>query len=230
MFKIILFCLYANLASAQTKPNRFTDLNDYGFKGKIKAISSRYFSDFQQQQNKWEVRDTSKEDYSIAYEVNGNGDFTKKTVVDTADPHQLIYAYFGEVKEGWKRIGKEGDIEEMGTIKWQGNKSFEETTYDPNGKKVFVSKYILDANFHIQTQIDIGYNKDGSKSMHMISTYKEDKEGHLHFVNTVEKIKKTITKYEGQVLEKDSQNNPIKILVKKNGKPYQLRLITIAYE
>jgi hypothetical protein len=64
----------------------------------------------------------------------------------------------------------------------------------------------------------------------MISTYKEDKEGHLHFVNTVEKIKKTITKYEGQVLEKDSQNNPIKILVKKNGKPYQLRLITIAYE
>lgn len=230
LFKIILFCLYANLVTAQVKPSRFNDLNDYGFSGKIKAISSRYYSDFYQQQNKWEVRDTSKFDYSIAYVVNGNGDFTKKTVVDTTDPHQLIYRFYGEVKEGWERIGKDGKVEEAGTIIWQGNKSFEETTYDPYGVKLFVSKYILGTNFHTQTQIDIGYNNDGSKTMHMISTYVEDKEGRLHFINTVEKLKKTNTKLESLVLEKDSQNNPVKILLKKNGKAYLVRLITIAYE
>lgn len=230
LFKIILFCLYANLVTAQVKRTRFNDLNDYGFSGKIKTISSRYFSDFYQQQNKWEVRDTSKFDYSVAYEVNGNGDFTKETVVDTADSHQLIYRFYGEVKEGWERIGKDGKVEEAGIVIWQGNKSFTETTYDPYGTKLFVSKYILDANFHTKTQIDIGYNNDGSKSLHMISTFQENKEGRLHLVNTVEKINKTNTKLENLVLEKDSQNNPIKILVKKNGKPYLVRLITITYE
>jgi hypothetical protein len=104
LFKIIVLCLYANLVTAQVKPSRFNDLNDYGFSGKIKAISSRFFSDFYQQQNKWEVRDTSKFDYSIAYEVNGNGDFTKKIVVDTADPHQLVYRFYGR---GERRLGKD---------------------------------------------------------------------------------------------------------------------------
>lgn len=230
LLKIILFCLYTNLVTAQVKPTRFNDLNDYGFSGKIKAISSRYFSDFSQQQNKWEVRDTAKFDYSIVYDVNGNGDFTKKTVVDTVDPHQLIYRFYGEVKEGWERIGKDGKVEEAGTIIWRGNKSFVETTYDPYGVKLFFSKFVLGSNFHIQTQVDIGYNNDGSKNLHMVSTYRDDKESYLHFVKSVDQLKKTTTNYEGLVLEKDSQNNPIKVLIKKNGKPYQLRLITISYE
>lgn len=230
LIKVTLFCLLAIYSCAQTKPNRYTDLDDYGFSGKIKTIHSRFFFDPEQQQNKWEARDTSMPAYSISFDFNGNGNYTKKTVVDAQAPHQLIYIYSGAVKTGCKKIDKEGRTDETGTITWQGDNSFEETTYDMKGKKTYYSKYILGANFHSKTMEDIGYNNDGSKSMHLITTYQEDKDGHLHSLTRVDKLKKTTTNFEYIVLEKDSYNNPIKILAKKGGKPYLLRLITITYE
>lgn len=74
------------------------------------------------------------------------------------------------------------------------------------------------------------YNTLMRKSLHLISTYHDDKEKGLYFVKTIDKLKKTTTNFEGLALEKDSRNNPIKVLIKKNGNPYQLRLITISYE
>ena len=226
--KIVSLFLFIILISCQTQPGVYSDLNDYGYRGKVKSVRFRSYNNIILRQNKWEVKDSLQVSYTMTHTFNEDGNFIESTMKSPNDSYQMIYTYTGKIKTGWQKKDSSGNIVERGEYAYNGNKGFDETYFDTQGKKVHVSRYNLDQNHHTKTLEDLGYDNDGTVSFRMVSTF-EDKDGYLYKVSQEYKTENKKDNLEFTILEKDKFNNPIKVLVKKNGKPNQIRWVTIEY-
>jgi hypothetical protein len=221
LFLLILFIFW------QTTPV-YNALNDYGYRGKIRSIKIRFYSNIIQLQNKWQVKDSLQVAYTKINTFNEDGDFTKIMLTSPRDSYQMIFTYSGKIKTGFEKKDSSGETIEWGKYTYYGNKGFDETIFDADGKKVHVTKYILGENQKTKTMEDLAYNYDGHVSFRMVTTF-EDKNGYLYKVSQEYKLKNQKEDLEFIILEMDKFNNPVKILVKKNGKPDQIRWMTIEY-
>jgi hypothetical protein len=229
-FKKLIFLLAISLMGCQAKSQVYTDLNDYGYKGKIKSITTKFYSNIVQEKDKWEIQDTLTPGTIISNYFNGDGNFTRKIVTLQNISYQLIYDYSDRIKKGWKKIDSNGVVSEVGKYTYHGNTGFSEISFDTIGTKKFRSNYIFNKSQRTKTLEDIGYNEDGSTNFHSFSTFDDDAEGHLHKLTTIDKLNKTTENIEFIILEKDKHNNPLKILLFRNSKPVEIRKVTIEYE
>ena len=214
----------------QTKSQSYNDLNDYGYKGKIKSITTKFYSDIIQEQDNWEIQDTSKPRTTISNYFNQEGNFTRKNVTSQNNSYQLIFDYSDKIKKGWKKNDNNGVVSEIGKYTYNDNKGFSETSFDTVGTKKFQSNYVFSKTQRTKTLEDIGYNEDGSINFHSFSTFDDDTDGHLQKLVTLDKLNQTTENFEFRILEKDKHNNPIKILLIRNSKPIEIRKVTIEYE
>jgi len=206
------------------------DLNDYGFKGEIKSITTKFYSNLIQEQGQWVIQDISKPRTIISNYFNQEGNFNTKTVTSQNNSYKLTFDYSAKTKIGWKKNDSNGVISEIGKFTYNENKGFSETSFDTVGNKKFQSNYILSENQRTKTLEDIGYNEDGSINFHSFSTFDDDNEGHLYKLVTVDKLNKATESFEFVILEKDKRNNPLKTLLFRNSKPIEIRKVTIEYE
>jgi hypothetical protein len=229
-FKIILLLILTSFTGWQANCQSYNDLNDYGFKGKIKSITTKFYSDIFQEQGNWEIQDTSKPKTTISNYFNQDGNFTRKIVTSQYNSYQLIYDYSNKIKQGWKKIDNNGILSEFGKYNYNVNKGFCEITFDTIGNKKFQSNYVFSNTNRTKTLEDIGYNEDGSINFHSLSTFDDDKEGYLHKLVTIDKINQATENFEFRILEKDIHDNPHKVLLIRNLKPIEIRVMTIEYE
>ncbi len=228
--KILTFLFLTTLLGCQTKSQSYNDLNDYGYKGKIKSITTKFYSNIIQKEDRWNIEDTSNQRVTITKHFNQDGNFTRKTVKSQNNSYLVVFDYSGNIKKGWKKTDDNGVVSEIGKFSYNDNKGYSETSFDTVGIKKFQSTYIFSKTQRTKTLEDIGYNEDGSINFHSFSTFDDDTEGHLHKLVTVDKLNKTTEYFEFVILEKDRQNNPIKILLVRNSKPIEIRKVTIDYE
>ena len=229
-FKILIFLLATTLTGCQTKSQVYNDLNDYGYKGKIKSITTKFYSNILQEKDKWEIQDTLIPRTIILNHFNEDGNFTRKTVTSQNNSYQIIYDYSNKIKNGWKKIDNNGVVSEVGKYTYNENTGFSEISFDTIGVKKFQSNYSFSKSQRTRTLEDIGYNEDGSTNFHIFSRFDDDAEGHLHKLATIDKLKKTKENFEFIIIEKDKHNNPLKILLIRNSKPIEIRKVTIEYK
>ena len=226
LIRIGLVLSLSTFITCHSKSQVYNDLNDHGYKGKIRSLTIKCYADIVQTQEGWKIKDTLNPTTIISYDCNQNGNFTRKRVTSKTDSFQQIFEYDGKIKTGWKR----NDIDEVGRFTYNGNDGFSEISFNANGTKVFESIYIFGKDQRTKTLEDIGYKYDGSISFHLFTTFDDDAEGHLKKVKTIDNLKKTTENIEFQMLKNDEHNNPLKILIIKNDKEFQIRQITIEYE
>ena len=229
-FKILIFLLATTLTGCQTKSQVYNDLNDYGYKGKIKSITTKFYSNILQEKDKWEIQDTLIPRTIILNHFNEDGNFTRKTVTSQNNSYQIIYDYSNKIKNGWKKIDNNGVVSEVGKYTYNENTGFSEISFDTIGVKKFQSNHSFSKSQRTRTLEDIGYNEDGSTNFHSFSRFDDDAEGHLHKLATTDKLKKTKENFEFIIIEKDKHNNPLKILLIRNSKPIEIRKVTIEYK
>jgi hypothetical protein len=227
--KVLIFSILTFLTAFQAKSQVYSDLNDYGYKGNLQSITTKFYSNIKEERGRWAIQDSANS-RTITNYFNQDGNFTRKTVTSRTGSYQLVYDYADKIKMGWKKIDSSGFVSEVGKYTYNHNDGFIETSFNTDGIKTFQSIYIFGKNKRTKTLEDIGYNEDDGISFHLFSTfYDDDIEGHLHKLVTVDKLSKKTENFEFIILEKDKHNNPLKILVKRNSKPIEIRKVTIKY-
>jgi hypothetical protein len=208
----------------------YNDLNDYGYNGKIKSVSTKFYTDIKKSNRGYAIADTLNPARIFTYDFNGDGNFIKKVVEAKPDSFQIFFYYEGKTKTGWKRINNSGLIVETCKIISKRNSGFTENVFDMAGFKNHQSNYIFSKDQKTKTIEAKGYNKTGEITYHSITDFEDDKEGHLYKFTTKNILTKKIDHYEFTITKKDGSNNPVEILVKKNKKTVEIRKVTIKYE
>ncbi len=230
LIKIFTFLFLTCLTSCQTQSQVYTDLNDYGYKGKIKSVSTKFYSNINQKNDIWEIEDSLNPRTTIINYFNEDGNFTKKVVASKTHSYQLVFEYSGKNKNGWKKIDPNGIIIEIGKFTYNGKTGFTETVFDTIQKKKFQSIYTFSKNQRTKTLEDKGYNDDGSLNFNSFSTFEDDNQGHLYKLITQNKLNNSTEYFEFVIIEEDKFNNPLKILLKRNEKPIEIRKVNITYK
>jgi hypothetical protein len=230
LINISAFLFLTCIVTCQGKSQIYNDLNDYGYKGKIKSISVKFYSNITQQMDKWNIKDTLNPRTTIISYFNEEGNFTKKIVTSETNSYQILFDYSGKTKKGWRKIDNNGFIIEIGKITYNGNSGFTENVFDTVGNKLFQSTYLFNKNQKTKTLEDKGYNAAGGLNYNSFTNFEDDNEGHLYKLTTQDRLKNMIDNFEFVILEKDKNNNPVKLLLKKNEKPVEIRKTSIVYE
>ncbi len=233
-FKVFVYLFLSSLGSCHSKAQVYNDLNDLGYHGKIKSISTKTYYMIAHVQNKWEITDTTS--YLSIYKFfNEDGNFTKRIVIANGNRDQYSYDYSGHEKIGWTKIDNDGNVIGKGKFTYKEKISFTESEYDTSGAKKFESIYTLNDMQRTKTIEDIGYayrshpgEMETRLTYHAFTVF-QDKDGGLYKVTTEDKLRNTTDEYEFEIIERDKFDNPIVILVKQNGRPKEIRKSTIDY-
>lgn len=234
-FKILTFLVLAVLGCDSSSAQVYNDLNDYGYKGKITSITTKTYERIGQVQNGWGVTDTSNA-RTLIRSFNEDGNFTKKIVINKGISLLYIYDYSNKTKTGYREIDHNEEVIATGKFTYNGTTGFTETEYGTDGLKEFESVYRLDERQRTKTLEDIGYEYGNRQSgtrprvnFHIFTTFYDSEDGHLYKLVAEDKLRKTTDNYEFEIIEKDKFNNPVILLVKKNGMPKEIRKSTIEY-
>jgi hypothetical protein len=227
---LLLFIFLIFGVSYYLRGQVYNDLNDYGYKGKIKSVSTKFYSDIKKLNTGYAIADTLSPARIFTYDFNGEGNFTKKVVEAKPDSFQILFNYEGKNKTGWKRINNNGLIVEICKIFPKGNSGFTEMVFDTAGFKNHRTDYIFSKDLKTKTIEAKGYNKTGEIIYHSITNFEDDKDGHLYKFATKNLLTKKIDRYEFTITKKDDSNNPLEIMVKRNKKTVEIRKIIITYE
>jgi len=210
---IILFVTLLLSSCSTPEKKSFTDLKEYGFKGKVKSVITKNYIGLERQDNKWvisEERIASKQ--NVFFNINGN--ITK--IIDYRllenDSWYDITTEF-KYENGLKKTSKKTDLygkqTEQAEYKWLDDKNYILTAKDINGMKVeSVSK--LNNDFRSYSG-EYKYFKADSLVYSESYSNKLDKKGEIistHFLNKISAKSYTLLYTDKEL---DKEGNLIKL-------------------
>jgi hypothetical protein len=206
--------------------NKHSELNDYGFKGKINSFATKTYSD-----SSYNRADFLKLDSPISIKTrfyNEDGNAFKEVYESNGVWHEVIYDYKQKERIGYSSFNKEKRKTLYANIT-NSKMGYTIFIYYANGTLLKKAIYTFKVDFKMDSVDHIMYDKAGKITKHSITKYYYDEQGFIKSYAENNLITKEIAVDEFEILEKDKQNNPIIICCLKDKQPFEIQVLKIQY-
>ena len=202
---------------------RYNDLVDYGYKGKIKKVILIHYVNPVNSSGDWHA--------------DGEPRFTKTTLFNdkgmiTEESYVLRERSYARkfIVKGDKKIECNETGHESGKSKFRyTNSSITEQHYDSSGELDYEAITFYDKKKLTTKEVYTYYS--GKQIKDYNTTYYTNRiDGYISKYLFSDSIKNIRESFENVILGKDENGNPIKILIKKDGSPESLRVLKFEYE
>ena len=198
------------------------DQMEYGYKGKVKVIIKKNFSDPIEINNNFIPSDSnSLTTYTYFFNENGNID---SALTERSLPSGETYFYktifkFDKLrKTGWTSFNETAEILLYGKIIWNSDNEFAEKVYDPNDNPKYETKTILNDSFRI-IQIKIkAFDNTGNLTQDDIQEFQLDKSQNIKLYKTIHQKDGSTEITEYEYLTSDKIGNPTKLVISKRNR------------
>lgn len=230
MIKILFSTfLFTSVCSFVCSSQVYKDLKDQGYKGPVKIVITKFYSDISFQNKNWIVNDSLHPHTVLAEYYNKSGNLTRKKINTRYDTSLIEFTYVNEIKSGWVKKDKNGIVSESAVTSFYNQDSFKETIIDASDSSKTELTYFLDNRKRTKKIEEKGFNSKAVLTYHLISRNEDDREGKYWKVVWENKLTKKTDVFDFTFLKKDIYDNPKMILVKKNGAVIDIRLVSFVY-
>lgn len=227
--KINFLTLLITCCSMTCKGQSYTDLKDQGYRGPIKIVVTKIYSDISYKNKRWVLNDSLHPNSVLSEYYNKQGNLTMKDINTMYDTSQLEFYYNGDTKSGWAWKNKKGLLLEKAEINYEAPGKFKEIIRDFSDSSITELNYFLNATGRTNKLEEIRYNSKGAITYHLVNKNEDDRDGKYWKVVCENKLTNETDTFAFTFLAQDKQNNPAIILVKKNQVVIAIRLVSFIY-